>query len=43
MNLDLNSGVAYEAEAYTSTFVSSDRVEGMRAFVEKREAQFKGK
>lgn len=43
MNLDLNSGVAYEAEAYTSTFVSSDRVEGMKAFVEKREAQFKGK
>lgn len=43
INLDLHSGVAYEAEAYTSTFVSEDRVEGMKAFVEKREAQFKGK
>lgn len=43
LNLDLKSGVAFEAESYTSTFVSQDRVEGMSAFVEKREAKFTGK
>lgn len=43
MNLDLKSGVAFEAEAYVSTFCSEDRVEGMKAFLEKRPAQFKNK
>ncbi|HIU25021.1 MAG TPA: enoyl-CoA hydratase/isomerase family protein [Candidatus Copromorpha excrementigallinarum] len=43
LNTDLKTGVQFEAEAYTSTFVSEDRVEGMKAFVEKRPAEFKGK
>jgi enoyl-CoA hydratase len=43
INLDLKSGVAFEAEAYVSTFCSEDRVEGMKAFVEKRPAEFKNK
>ena len=41
INLDLKSGVAFEAEAYVSTFCSEDRVEGMTAYLEKRQAQFK--
>jgi enoyl-CoA hydratase len=43
MNLDLKSGVAYEAEAYVGTFCSEDRVEGMKAFVDKRPAVFNNK
>ncbi|HWQ79437.1 MAG TPA: enoyl-CoA hydratase-related protein [Anaerovoracaceae bacterium] len=43
INLDLKSGVAFEAESYVSTFCSEDRVEGMKAFVEKRQADFKNK
>lgn len=43
MNVDLRSGVAYEAEAYTTTFGTEDRIEGMSAFVEKREANFTNK
>lgn len=41
INLDLRSGVAFEAEAYVSTFCSKDRTEGMKAFIEKRKADFK--
>ena len=43
MKMDVTTGVAYEAEAYVSTFASDDRVEGMTAFVEKRQADFKNK
>lgn len=43
INLDLNSGIAFEAEAYVSTFCSEDKVEGMKAFLEKRKANFKNK
>ena len=43
MKMDVTTGVAYEAEAYVSTFASDDRVEGMTAFVEKRPAEFKNK
>ena len=42
LDMDLASGVAYEAEAYTTCFASSDRVEGMSAFLEKRKSCFKG-
>lgn len=42
-NLDLKSAVAFEAEAYVSTFCSEDRVEGMKAFVDKRPADFQNK
>ena len=41
VNADLATGVCFEAEAYVSCFTSSDRVEGMTAFVEKRPAEFK--
>lgn len=41
--MDIISGVAYEAEAYVTTFSSDDRVEGMKAFVEKRTANFKNR
>jgi len=40
---DMRSGIAYEAEAYTTSFQAGDRVEGMTAFLEKREAAFTGK
>ena len=43
LNVDLHSGVSYETEAYTTTFGTEDRVEGMTAFVEKRDADFKNK
>ena len=43
LNVDLKSGIAYEAEAYTSSFSTEDRIEGMSAFVEKRSAGFKNK
>ena len=39
--LDLKAGVALESEASTMPFASKDRVEGMTAFLEKREAEFK--
>ena len=40
---DMRSGVAYEAEAYTTCFQAADRVEGMSAFLEKRDAKFTGR
>lgn len=40
LNMDLNLGVSFEAEAYVSTFGSDDRKEGMEAFVQKREPDF---
>jgi enoyl-CoA hydratase len=43
LDMDLASGVAYEAEAYTTCFGSDDRIEGMSAFLEKRPARFNGK
>lgn len=42
-NVDLKSGVMYETEAYDTTFHSADRVEGMKAFVEKRAATFQNR
>jgi len=43
LDMDLASGILYEAEAYTTTFSTSDRMEGMKAFLAKREAVFEGK
>lgn len=40
---DMRSGVAYEAEAYTTCFQAQDRVEGMSAFLEKRQPVFQNK
>lgn len=43
MQTDLDSGLEYERYAAAMIVDSEDRVEGMRAFVEKREPQFKGR
>jgi len=41
--LDLKSGYAYEIEAYNRMVPTEDRLEGVRAFNEKRKPDFKGK
>ncbi|MDR3560634.1 MAG: crotonase, partial [Negativicutes bacterium] len=41
--VDLDSGVAYEAEVFGLCFATADQKEGMAAFVEKRKPNFIGK
>jgi enoyl-CoA hydratase len=41
--LDLCTGSVLEREAFSMTFASEDRTEGMRAFLEKRKPTFKGR
>lgn len=41
--VDLKTGYAYEIEAYNRMVSTEDRLEGVRAFNEKRKAEFKGK
>ncbi|SFM12289.1 short-chain-enoyl-CoA hydratase [Pelosinus propionicus] len=43
LNMDLASGIAYEAEVFGLCFATEDQKEGMAAFVEKRKANFSGK
>lgn len=43
LDVDLNTGVAYEAEVFGLCFATADQKEGMTAFVEKRKANFSGK
>lgn len=43
MDVDLPTGVAYEAEVFGLCFATTDQKEGMGAFVEKRKAEFTGK
>lgn len=43
LNMDLASGIAYEAEVFGLCFATVDQKEGMTAFVEKRKANFTGK
>ena len=43
MDTDLETGCAYEAEAFGLSFSTADQKEGMGAFVEKRKAAFTGK
>jgi enoyl-CoA hydratase len=43
LNMDLASGIAYEAEVFGLCFATEDQKEGMTAFLEKRQASFSGK
>lgn len=43
LNMDLASGIAYEAEIFGLCFATEDQKEGMTAFVEKRKPNFSGK
>jgi enoyl-CoA hydratase len=43
LDMDLESGTAYEAEVFGLCFATSDQKEGMTAFVERRKANFTGK
>jgi len=43
VEIDLDDGCRYEAEAFAVTFGTADRAEGMRAFLDKRPAVFTGK
>jgi len=43
ISLDVQTGIAFEAEALVGPFSSSDRTEGMKAFLEKRPAKFENK
>jgi enoyl-CoA hydratase len=42
-DLDRASGYAYEIEAYNRTIGTEDRIEGIRAFNEKRKPEFRGR
>ena len=39
----LSAGLAYERELFITAFASEDRVEGVTAFLQKREAEFRGR
>ncbi|MES2631416.1 MAG: enoyl-CoA hydratase-related protein [Pseudomonadota bacterium] len=42
LRMSLGDGLAFEIEAYNRLVATQDRIEGVRAFNEKRKAQFKG-
>ena len=42
-NLDMAAASALEIETFTAPFASSDKTEGMTAFLEKRDAKFERK
>ena len=42
-NLDMKTASALEIEAFTGPFSSEDKIEGMSAFLEKRDANFQKK
>ena len=43
VDLDLDNGIKAENELFAMCFATSDQKEGMKAFLEKREAEFKNK
>lgn len=43
LEMDIDSAIAYENELFGMCFATEDQKEGMKAFLEKRPAEFKGK
>lgn len=43
LRMDLEAGIRYEHQCFSLLFATEDQKEGMRAFVEKRKPQFKGR
>jgi enoyl-CoA hydratase/carnithine racemase len=41
--VDLRTGIAFEREAFSDLFSTDDQKEGMTAFLEKREAEYRGR
>ena len=43
INMDLQSALAYEARCVEMLFTTEDKIEGMKAFIQKRKPVYKGK